>query len=120
MHRVAERGVAAHWKYKEGKSANGKNLEWVNKLLEIQSEAVDPEDFMRTLKIDMFADEVFVFTPRGDVISLPAGATPIDFAFYIHSAVGYKMTGAKVNSKIVPLDYKLQNGDIVEVITTGG
>lgn len=119
MHRVAERGVAAHWKYKEGKSADSKNLEWVNQLLEIQSEAVDPEDFMRTLKIDMFADEVFVFTPRGDVISLPAGATPIDFAFYIHSAVGYKMTGAKVNSKIVPLEYKLQNGDIVEIITSG-
>ena len=119
MHRVAERGVAAHWKYKEGKSADGKNLEWVNQLLEIQSEAVDPEDFMRTLKIDMFSDEVFVFTPRGDVISLPAGATPVDFAFYIHSAVGYRMTGAKVNSRIVPLDYKLQNSDIVEIITSG-
>ena len=119
MHRVAERGVAAHWKYKEGKNSDSKNLEWVNKLLEIQSDAVDPEDFMRTLKIDMFADEVFVFTPRGDVIGLPTGATPIDFAFYIHSAVGYKMTGAKVNSKIVTLDYKLQNGDIVEVITSG-
>ncbi len=119
MHRVAERGVAAHWKYKEGKAGNSNNLEWVNRLLEIQSESVDPEDFMRTLKIDMFADEVFVFTPKGDVISLPAGATPIDFAFYIHSAVGYKMTGAKVNSKIVTLDYKLQNGDIVEVITSG-
>lgn len=120
MHRVAERGVAAHWKYKEGKSADEKSLEWVNELLEIQSDAVSPEDFMRTLKIDMFADEVFVFTPAGDVISLPAGATPIDFAFYIHSAVGYKMTGARVNSKIVTLDYKLKNGDIVEVITTGG
>ena len=119
MHRVAERGVAAHWKYKEGKAGNEDNLEWVNRLLEIQSESVDPEDFMRTLKIDMFADEVFVFTPKGDVIALPAGSTPIDFAFYIHSAVGYKMTGAKVNSKIVTLDYKLQNGDIVEVITSG-
>lgn len=119
MHRVAERGVAAHWKYKEGKAGSRNDLEWVNKFLEIQSEAVDPEDFMRTLKIDMFADEVFVFTPKGDVISLPFGSTPIDFAFYIHSAVGYKMTGAKVNSKIVNLDYKLQNGDIVEVITSG-
>ncbi len=118
MHNVAERGIAAHWKYKEGRAGDTKNLDWVNKLLEIQSEAVDPEDFMRTLKIDMFADEVFVFTPRGDVIGLPAGSTPIDFAFYIHSAVGYKMTGAKVNSKIVTLDYKLQNGDIVEVITS--
>ena len=119
MHNVAERGIAAHWKYKEGKAGDTKNLDWVNRLLEIQSEAVDPEDFMRTLKIDMFADEVFVFTPRGDVIGLPAGSTPIDFAFYIHSAVGYKMTGAKVNSKIVTLDYKLQNGDIVEIITSG-
>ncbi len=118
MHRVAERGVAAHWKYKEGKAGNTDNLEWVNRLLEIQSESVDPEDFMRTLKIDVFADEVFVFTPKGDVIALPAGSTPIDFAFYIHSAVGYKMTGAKANSKIVTLDYKLQNGDIVEVITS--
>ncbi len=119
MHRVAERGVAAHWKYKEGKAGNTDNLEWVNRLLEIQSESVDPEDFMRTLKIDVFADEVFVFTPKGDVVALPAGSTPIDFAFYIHSAVGYKMTGAKANSKIVPLDYKLHNGDIVEVITSG-
>ncbi len=118
MHKVAERGIAAHWKYKEGKAGDTKNLDWVNKLLEIQSEAVDPEDFMRTLKIDMFADEVFVFTPKGDVIGLPAGSCPIDFAFYIHSAVGYKMTGAKVNSKIVTLDYKLKNGDIVEVITS--
>ncbi|MBQ3022203.1 MAG: bifunctional (p)ppGpp synthetase/guanosine-3',5'-bis(diphosphate) 3'-pyrophosphohydrolase [Clostridia bacterium] len=118
MHKVAERGIAAHWKYKEGKSGDAKNLDWVNKLLEIQSEAVDPEDFMRTLKIDMFADEVFVFTPKGDVIGLPAGSCPVDFAFYIHSAVGYKMTGAKVNSKIVTLDYKLKNGDIVEVITS--
>ncbi len=118
MHKVAERGIAAHWKYKEGKAGDSKNLDWVNKLLEIQSEAVDPEDFMRTLKIDMFADEVFVFTPKGDVIGLPAGSCPIDFAFYIHSAVGYKMTGAKVNSKIVTLDYKLKNGDIVEVITS--
>ncbi len=119
MHRVAERGVAAHWKYKEGKAGSTDNLDWVNKLLEIQNDSVDPEDFMRTLKIDMFADEVYVFTPKGDVIALPAGSTPIDFAFYIHSAVGYKMTGAKANSKIVPLDYKLQNGDIVEVITSG-
>ena len=119
MHRVAERGVAAHWKYKEGKASSSDNLEWVNRLLEIQNDSVDPEDFMRTLKIDMFADEVYVFTPKGDVIALPAGSTPIDFAFYIHSAVGYKMTGAKVNSKIVTLDYKLHNGDIVEVITSG-
>ncbi len=119
MHRVAEQGIAAHWKYKEGVNAsNEKNLAWVDKLLEIQRDADSDEDFMRTLKIDMFADEVFVFTPKGKVISLPMGATPIDFAFYIHTAVGYRMTGAKANTRIVPLDYKLQNGDIVEILTS--
>lgn len=119
MHRVAEQGIAAHWKYKEGASAaDEKKLAWVDKLLEIQNDADSDEDFMRTLKIDMFADEVFVFTPKGNVISLPLGATPIDFAFYIHTAVGYKMTGAKANTRIVPLDYKLQNGDIVEILTS--
>ncbi len=121
MHKVAEEGVAAHWKYKEG--VNGKTdmdeaLSWIRQMLETQNEVTDSEEFMQTLKIDLFADEVFVFTPKGDVISLPAGATPIDFAFYIHSAVGYRMTGAKVNSRIVTLDTKLQNGDIVEILTT--
>ncbi len=119
MHRVAEQGIAAHWKYKEGATAaDEKKLAWVDQLMEIQQDAASDEDFMRTLKIDMFADEVFVFTPKGKVISLPIGATPIDFAFYIHTAVGYKMTGAKVNTRIVPLDYKLQNGDIVEILTS--
>ncbi len=121
MHKVAEQGVAAHWKYKEGitgETSQDEKLAWVRQLLEVQSEATDSEDFMKSLKIDLFADEVFVFTPRGDVISLPLGATPIDFAFYIHTAVGYKMVGAKANSRIVPLDYQLKNGDIVEVITT--
>ncbi|MGM9551649.1 MAG: RelA/SpoT family protein [Clostridia bacterium] len=121
MHLVAEQGVAAHWKYKEGVSGRtdqDEKLAWVRQLLEVQSEAADSEDFLKSFKIDLFADEVFVFTPRGDVISLPHGATPIDFAFYIHSAVGYKMIGAKANSRIVPLDYQLQNGDIVEIITT--
>ena len=119
MHRVAEQGIAAHWKYKEGANASDeKKLAWVDKLVEIQSEADNEEDFMRTLKIDMFGDEVFVFTPKGNVISLPLGATPIDFAFYIHTAVGYRMTGAKANTRIVPLDYKLQNGDIVEILTS--
>ncbi len=119
MHRVAEQGIAAHWKYKEGATAaDEKNLAWVEQLMEIQRDAASDEDFMRTLKIDMFADEVFVFTPKGNVISLPMGATPIDFAFYIHTAVGYRMTGAKANSRIVPLDYKLQNGDIVEILTS--
>lgn len=121
MHKVAEQGVAAHWKYKEGISGatdQDEKLQWVRQLLEVQSEANDSEDFMKSLKIDLFADEVFVFTPRGDVVSLPQGATPIDFAFYIHTAVGYKMMGAKANARIVPLDYKLKNGDIVEIITT--
>ena len=121
MHQIAEHGIAAHWKYKEGVSGVSDvddKLEWISKILEIQNNVVDSDDFMRTLKIDLFADEVFVFTPKGDVINLPAGSTPIDFAFSIHSAIGYKMSGAKVNGKIATLDYILQNGDIVEVMTS--
>jgi len=122
MHKTAENGIAAHWKYKQGvdkkETASDLKLSWVRQLLEIQKDLDDTEDFMKTLKIDLFADEVFVFTPGGDVINLPQGSTPIDFAFAIHSAVGNKMMGAKVNSKIVPLDYKLVTGDIVEVLTS--
>ncbi len=121
MHKVAEQGVAAHWKYKEGKTgqdADDEKLAWIRQLLEVQSDIGDSEDFLKSLKIDLFADEVFVFTPKGDVVSLPQGATPVDFAFYIHTAVGYRMIGAKANSRIVPLDYVLKNGDIVEVITS--
>ncbi len=121
MHHVAEYGIAAHWKYKEGvdkKTDVDSKLEWVRQLLEIQSSVVDTDDFMRTLKIDLFADEVFVFTPRGDIVNLPAGSTPIDFAFSIHSAVGCRMQGVKINGKISTLDYILQNGDIVEVMTS--
>ncbi|MCI5893467.1 MAG: bifunctional (p)ppGpp synthetase/guanosine-3',5'-bis(diphosphate) 3'-pyrophosphohydrolase, partial [Clostridiales bacterium] len=121
MHQIAENGIAAHWKYKEGKSGASdmdEKLEWIKNLLEIQKDSTSTEDFMQTLKIDMFNDEVFVFTPKGDVVSLPSGSTPIDFAYRIHSAVGNRMTGAKVNGKIVPLSHELQNGDIVDVITS--
>ena len=121
MHNTAEYGIAAHWKYKQGmantKLGTEEAFEWVRKLLESQQDA-DPDEFVRTLKVDMFADEVFVFTPQGDVKSLPAGATPIDFAYSIHSAVGNHMTGAKVNGRIVPFDTELKSGDIVEVITS--
>ena len=119
MHEIAEYGVAAHWKYKQGISGNASehNYEWVRRLLENQ-ENTDAEEFVHTLKVDMFADEVFVFSPRGDVTNLPAGATPIDFAYSIHSAIGNRMTGAKVNGRIAPLDYQLKNGDIVEILTS--
>ena len=118
MHEIAEYGVAAHWKYKQGISGNAgeHNYEWVRRLLENQ-ENTDAEEFVHTLKVDMFADEVFVFSPRGDVTNLPAGATPIDFAYAIHSAVGNRMIGAKVNNRIVPIDHKVQTGEIIEIIT---
>ena len=120
MHRTAEYGIAAHWKYKIGdsgvKTGDEEKFAWVRRLLESQQES-DATDFFHNLKIDMFADEVFVFSPKGDVINLPAGATPIDFAYSIHSAVGNSMVGASVNGRIVNFDYVLQNGDIVEVRT---
>lgn len=121
MHKVAEVGIAAHWKYKEGGSGNDdmdNKLTWLRQLLEWQKEMRDAKEFMETLKVDLFTDEVFVFTPKGDVINLPAGSTPVDFAYAIHSAIGNKMMGAKVNGKIVPLEYTLKNGDILEVLTS--
>ena len=119
MHEVAEYGVAAHWKYKQNGQGAGTEgrYEWVRRLLENQ-EGADAEDFIHSLKVDMFADEVFVFTPNGDVQNLPAGATPIDFAYAIHSAVGNHMVGAKVNGRIVTFDHVLKNGDIVEIMTS--
>ena len=119
MHEIAEYGVAAHWKYKQngqGAGTEGK-YGWVRRLLENQ-EGADAEEFIHSLKVDMFSDEVFVFTPNGDVQNLPAGATPIDFAYAIHSAVGNRMIGAKVNNRIVTLDHVLKNGDIVEILTS--
>ncbi len=121
MHKTAEYGIAAHWKYKEGatKADNfDDKLTWLRQLLEWQSDLNDPRDFMETLKIDFFTDEVFVFTPRGDVINLPEGSTPIDFAYRVHSEVGDKCVGAKVDGRIVPLNYRLQNGNIVEALTS--
>lgn len=120
MHQTAEYGIAAHWKYKAGVSKStsfDENLTWLRQLLEWQKDLSDPNDFMETLKIDFFADEVYVFTPKGDVINLPEGSTPLDFAYRIHSQVGNACTGAKINGRIVPLDYKLKSGDIIEVIT---
>ena len=121
MHRIAEYGIAAHWKYKQGIKGSQQSLEdklaWLRQMVEWQKDTNDTDEFYDNLKIDLFDDEVFVFTPKGDVINLPAGSTPIDFAYAIHSAVGNKMTGAKINGRIVPISYKLENGDIVEVIT---
>ena len=122
MHMTAEYGVAAHWKYKTGsgegtKAGDEEKFAWIRRLLETQQES-DAQDFFHNLKVDMFADEVFVFSPKGDVINLPAGATPIDFAYSIHSAIGNSMVGATVNGRIVNFDYVLQNGDIVDIRTS--
>ena len=121
MHETAEYGVAAHWKYKEGLAnaeVSGENtFEWVRRLLESQ-EDTDAEEFVGSLKVDLFSDQVFVFTPQGEVKGLPAGSTPIDFAYSVHSAVGNHMTGAKINGRIVPFETKLSNGDIVEILTS--
>ncbi|WP_313757112.1 bifunctional (p)ppGpp synthetase/guanosine-3',5'-bis(diphosphate) 3'-pyrophosphohydrolase [Tissierella sp.] len=121
MHRTAEYGIAAHWKYKEGSTKSDSfddKLTWLRQLLEWQSDLNDPKDFMETLKIDFFTDEVFVFSPKGDVINLPDGSTPIDFAYRVHTEVGNKCVGAKVDGRIVPLNYRLKNGNIVEIITS--
>ncbi|MFA5561885.1 MAG: bifunctional (p)ppGpp synthetase/guanosine-3',5'-bis(diphosphate) 3'-pyrophosphohydrolase [Eubacteriales bacterium] len=121
MHQVAEYGLAAHWKYKSGEKSKeeiDEKLQWIAKLLESDENTRDPDEFMRSFKTDIFNDETFVFTPKGDVISLPLGSTVIDFAYAIHSAVGNRMIGGKINGKIVPINRVLQNGEIVEIITS--
>lgn len=121
MHRTAEYGIAAHWKYKEGidESTNyEEKLNWLRQMLEWQKDTNDPQEFMEALKIDLYTDEVFVFTPKGEVINLPTGSTPIDFAYRVHSAVGNRCVGAKVNGRIVPIDTKLKTGDQVEILTS--
>ena len=120
MHQVAEGGIAAHWKYKEGKfdSASRENVEWINRLLEWHKDLSDPNEFLETVKIDLFAEDVFVFTPQGEVKQLSHGATPLDFAYAVHTDVGNKCVGAKVNGKIFPLKHRLKSGDTVEIITS--
>jgi GTP diphosphokinase / guanosine-3',5'-bis(diphosphate) 3'-diphosphatase len=120
MHRTAEVGIAAHWRYKERgkKKDEAADLVWLTQMLDWQKETADPREFMEALKLDLYADRVFAFTPKGDVVDLPVGATPLDFAYAIHTEVGHRCMGAKVNGKLVPLDYNLQTGDSVEVLTT--
>ena len=121
MHHIAEYGVAAHWKYKSGERSKedmDKRLEWIAKLIETEDDARDPDEFMNALKTDIFQDETFVFTPKGDVIALPQGATVIDFAYAIHSGVGNSMIGAKINGMIVPIDRVPENGEIIEILTS--
>ncbi|MCI8336726.1 MAG: bifunctional (p)ppGpp synthetase/guanosine-3',5'-bis(diphosphate) 3'-pyrophosphohydrolase [Peptococcaceae bacterium] len=123
MHRIAEYGIAAHWKYKEGKSADGdfeQKLSWLRQMLEWQQELKDDQEFMESVKVDLFTDSVYIFTPKGDVYELPRDATPIDFAYRVHTQVGHECVGAKVNRRIVPLDYHVKNGDIVEILTAKG
>ena len=119
MHRIAEYGIAAHWRYKELVTDKGldQKMSWFRQMLEWQDELKDAKDFMESLKIDLFVDEVFVFTPKGDVFGLPIEATPVDFAYRVHTEVGHRVVGARVNGRIVPLDFKLRNGDIVEILT---
>ena len=123
MHPIAEEGIAAHWKYKEGRTGVDKDdhaFAWLRQLLEWQQEVKDPREFLNSLKVDLYPDEVYTFTPKGEVKALPRGATPIDFAYAIHTEVGHHCVGARVNGKLVPLRYTLRNGDIVEILTSPG
>jgi GTP pyrophosphokinase len=120
MHALAENGVAAHWKYKEGRRTAEKEDQmflWLRQILELQQDMKDPREFMDTVKVELFPDEVYVFTPRGDVKEIPRGGTPIDFAYAVHTEVGNQCVGAKVNGRMVPLKTELKNGDVVEIIT---
>jgi GTP pyrophosphokinase len=123
MHQVSEAGIAAHWRYKEGSRADREydaKLAWLRQVMDWQREVSDATEFVEGVKLDVFQDQVFVFTPKGDVKDLPAGATPLDFAYRIHTDIGHRCIGAKINNRLVPLDYKLKNGDIVEIVTTKG
>jgi GTP pyrophosphokinase len=123
MHRIAEEGIAAHWKYKEGKRGPGEDdqrIKWLRQLVEWQKETRDPTEFMSSLKVDLYPEEVYCFTPKGRIVVLPREATPVDFAYAIHTDVGHRCTGSKVNGRMVPLKHPLHNGDIVEIITQNG
>jgi GTP diphosphokinase / guanosine-3',5'-bis(diphosphate) 3'-diphosphatase len=123
MHRVAEEGIAAHWKYKEGRvgaAGDEQSFHWLRRLLELQQEVRDPHEFMQNLRIELYPDDVYIFTPKGEVKALPRGATPVDFAYSVHTDVGHQCTGARVNGRMIPLRTRLQNGDIVEILTQSG
>src|SRR6266850_3769245 len=123
MHRVAEEGIAAHWKYKEGRLGADRDEQyfiWLRQLLEFQQEVRDPQEFLQNLKIELYPEEVYIFTPKGEVKSLPRDGTPVDFAYAIHTDVGHQCVGAKVNGQIVPLRHALSNGDVVEILTQKG
>src|SRR5204862_4758274 len=123
MHLRAEDGIAAHWKYKEGRVGDQRDeryFQWLRQLLEVQQEIRDPQEFLQNLKIDLYPEEVYIFTPKGEVRSLPRGATPVDFAYSIHTDAGHQCVGARINGKMVPLRTRLQNGDIVEILTQSG
>lgn len=121
MHRIAEYGIAAHWKYKENRTSSSDlddKLQWLRGVMDVQGEAASPQEFYESLKLDLYSEQVFIFTPKGDVLALPEGATPVDFAYSVHSEVGNKCVGAKINGKMAPLETKLQMGDYVEIITS--
>jgi GTP pyrophosphokinase len=120
MNRIAEQGIAAHWKYKEGRRIEQKDdqrFAWLHQLMEWQKELKDPREFLETVRVDLFPNEVYVFTPKGAVFEFPAGSTPVDFAYRIHSEIGHRCVGAKVNGKLVPLKYLLKSGDVLEIVT---